>query len=269
MVILSNDLRWMCKVKECFSAGIKCLGASLVPALCPCLFSGCVAGTAANQPLAVALAGVQWQQLLAVAPAVICQRNWLLQCWWDVGCKEWVTARCVLQATSLLLVYTMLQFGPALHRKGTILVLVAPENTKQFSFKHETRVLNWLWSLTFKVATSLWPFVELGWSFEAFIFLLLPLNFLFVQNVRSHTPGRIFTSSALEDTCKMSLLKTWSNVVCPPQINCVMAHFPVNIIFCYILRQACEFPNLLPSPLHFRKIEPLFQQTVPASFSLI
>lgn len=45
MISLSNDLKWMCKGKRCFSGEIKYLGRSLVLVLCPRLFFGCFAGT--------------------------------------------------------------------------------------------------------------------------------------------------------------------------------------------------------------------------------
>lgn len=41
MIILSNDLKWMCKVSKCFSGEMKCLGTSLVPVPWPCLFRMC------------------------------------------------------------------------------------------------------------------------------------------------------------------------------------------------------------------------------------
>lgn len=40
-MILSNDIKWMCKGKKCFSGEMKCLGRSLVLVL----FFGCFAGT--------------------------------------------------------------------------------------------------------------------------------------------------------------------------------------------------------------------------------
>lgn len=213
-MILSNDLRWMCKVSKCFSGGMKYLGTFLVPVLWPRLFSGCVAGTVASQLLAVALAGRRWQQLLPVAPAVICWRNWLLQCQGDVGYgwKEWITDRCQMCPASH-------QFTFGVHSAAVCACVSwegnhpcswGPWEHKIIWFKNEAGVLNGLCSLAFKMATSLQSSVQLGWGFEAFIFYFYHWIFPFVQNVQSHTLGRIFTSSALENTCKISLLKTWS-----------------------------------------------------------
>lgn len=110
------------------------------------------------------------------------------------------------------------------------------EHTPSSSICHYL-VQAWGWCVKLAVLSDLQDghistvLYRIGLKIWGLNFLLLPLNFPFVWNVQSHTLGRIFTSSALEDTCKISLLKTWSNVVGPPQINSLMAHFSVNIIF--------------------------------------